>query len=130
MRLLDWGRAWVARATCDSQTARVHTPPHTCMCKHTVHKQAHLSLRHVHTHHAHAHTHTHTVLLQVVTAFVTFSTAESRYRAMEALPRSLMRQWRMPPADKFDNGGRGRCGPWDTGVAARVLALVLSGRMR
>eukprot|EP00198_Chlamydomonas_reinhardtii_P003565 XP_001692901.1 predicted protein [Chlamydomonas reinhardtii] len=47
---------------------------------------------------------------QVVTAFVTFSTAESRYRAMEALPRSLMRQWRMPPADKFDNGGRGSAG--------------------
>ncbi|KAG2438791.1 hypothetical protein HXX76_005332 [Chlamydomonas incerta] len=47
---------------------------------------------------------------QVVTAFVTFSTAECRYKAMEALPRSLMRQWRMPPADKFDNGGRGSAG--------------------
>ncbi|KAG2453353.1 hypothetical protein HYH02_001577 [Chlamydomonas schloesseri] len=47
---------------------------------------------------------------QVVTAFVTFSAAELRYKAMEALPRSRMRQWRMPAADKFNNAGMGSAG--------------------
>jgi hypothetical protein len=47
---------------------------------------------------------------QVVSAFVTFATAEARYKAMEALPRSHLRQLRLPPAKRFGNGGRGRCG--------------------
>ncbi|GFR42972.1 hypothetical protein Agub_g3971 [Astrephomene gubernaculifera] len=56
---------------------------------------------------------------QVVTAFVTFATAEARYRAMEALPRSRMRQLRMPADKKFDNKGVGR-------AAKRPAALDVS----
>ncbi len=52
---------------------------------------------------------------QVVSAFVTFTTADARRRALAALPRSLLRQWRMPPDRRFNNGGIGR---WGGGPAA------------
>ncbi|EFJ48171.1 hypothetical protein VOLCADRAFT_117676, partial [Volvox carteri f. nagariensis] len=44
---------------------------------------------------------------EVVTAFVTLSSHEGRQRVLRALPRSLMKQWRMKPERKFNNGGIG-----------------------
>ncbi|KAG2489932.1 hypothetical protein HYH03_011565 [Edaphochlamys debaryana] len=47
---------------------------------------------------------------QVVSAFVTFATPESRSAALAALPRSRLRQWRLPAEDKFANAGVGSAG--------------------
>ncbi|GLC46207.1 hypothetical protein PLESTB_001535200 [Pleodorina starrii] len=44
---------------------------------------------------------------EVVAAFVTFSHPDSRQRVMRALPRSAVKQWRMKPEQKFNNGGIG-----------------------
>ncbi|GIL60748.1 hypothetical protein Vafri_15275 [Volvox africanus] len=56
---------------------------------------------------------------EVVTAFVTFSTPEGLQRVMQTLPRSFVKQWRMKPESKFNNGGIG-------GARIKPVALNIS----